>query len=233
MSQGSFMARSIKKFPARVPRTAFIVDDHPVFREGLAQVVNAEQDLKVCGSAGTVAEAIEGVARLEPDLVLVDISLPDKSGLELIRQLREGNRNVKLLVVSMHDEALYASRVLEIGGDGYIMKQEDPAEIVHAIRDVLDGHIYLSEQVLAEGSKNRPQRRSRMPARPLSELTDQQLQILELLGQSQSEEEIAKELDLEVSEVGAQCVGIKAKLNLKTNNALIRYAVCWVETGTA
>ena len=227
------MARSIEQWPRRMPRTAFIVDDHPIFREGLAQVISEEKDLKICGSVGTAAEALEGIKRLKPDLVLVDISLPDKSGLELIKAVRARNKNVKLLVVSMHEEALYANRVLEMGGDGYIMKQEDPAEIVQAMRDVLDGHIYLSEEVLAEGPKTRPQRTPTQPARRLGELTDEELEILELLGLSRSEEEIAEQLRLNVDVVEAALENISRKLHLKSHNALVRYAVCWVETGAS
>jgi len=139
----------------------YIVEDHPVFREGLAQLVNAEQDLTVCGQAGDAAQALRAIARLKPDLVLVDITLPGKSGLELIKELRPQNHQLKLLVVSMHDEALYANRVLRAGGDGYIMKQEDPEEIIHAIRDVLGGHTYVSEQVMASRSTISQERRSK------------------------------------------------------------------------
>ncbi len=214
-----------------MPRTAFIVDDHPIFREGLAQVVSEEKDLKICGSAGTAAEALEGIERLKPDLVLVDISLPDKSGLELIKAVRARNHDVKLLVISMHDEALYANRVLEMGGDGYIMKQEDPAEIVQAMRDVLDGHIYLSEDVLDGRPKKRAQRPVSQPSRPLRELTEDELEILELLGLSRSEEQIAEQLHLPADMVNAAVASISRKLHLKSHNALLRYAVCWVETG--
>ena len=227
------VARSIEQWPARVPRTAFIVDDHPIFREGLTQVINAEKDLRICGTAGTAAEAIKKIRGLKPDLVLVDISLPDRSGLELIKQLRADHPNVKLLVVSMHDEALYANRVLEMGGDGYIMKQEDPAEIVHAMRDVLDGHIYVSEQVLDGRPKMRSSRRQGQPARPLGELSDQELEVLELLGQSLEESEIAEKLNLDLELVAASVASIQRKLRLKSHNAVVRYAVCWVATGAA
>jgi DNA-binding NarL/FixJ family response regulator len=134
----------------------FIVEDHPVFREVLRQLVNREADLTVCGEADDCDQALKAIPRLNPDLVLVDLALPGKTGLELIKELRAVNRQIKLLVVSMHDEALYADRVLRAGGDGYIMKQEDPAEIVHAVRDVLAGHIYVSEEVLAGSSKTAP-----------------------------------------------------------------------------
>src|ERR1017187_9345209 len=169
------------------PQTIYIVEDHPVFREGLAQLVKAEQDLTVCGQAGDAAQALRTITRLKPDLVLVDITLPGKSGLELIKELRSRNRKVKLLVLSMHDEALYADRVLRAGGDGYIMKQEDPEEVVHAIRDVLGGRIYVSEEVLG-GGKKRPQARggSESKSRPLAQATDMELEVLELLGEGKT-----------------------------------------------
>jgi DNA-binding NarL/FixJ family response regulator len=143
----------------RAPKRVFIVEDHPVFREGLVQIINDESDLTVCGQAEDAEQAIEAIPGLKPDLVLVDITLPGKSGFELIKEVRAQNGSVKLLVLSMHDEALYADRVLRAGGDGYIMKQEDPEEVVHAIRDVLGGHIYVSEQVLAKRTKGAPNRK--------------------------------------------------------------------------
>jgi DNA-binding NarL/FixJ family response regulator len=217
-------------------RRIFIVEDHPVFREGLAQVLNGEPDLSVCGMAGDVPEALKEIPRLKPQLVLVDIGLPGQSGLELIKKLRAVDRETKLLVVSMHDEALYADRVLRAGGDGYIMKQEDPEEILHAIRDVLGGHIYVSEEVLGptagkgngNGSAHAPTAKR---ANPLADLTDAELELLEQFGQGRSNEEIAAELGLEAAEIQAQSNRLKAKLKLKNDHALVRFAVCWAEQG--
>src|SRR5208282_2400765 len=124
-------------------KRVFIVEDHPVFRQGLTQVINAEPGLAVCGEADNVRQALKGITQLKPDVVLVDITLSGKSGLELIKTVRTKDRTIKLLVVSMHDEALYADRVLRAGADGYIMKQEDLEEILHAIRDVLSGRSYV------------------------------------------------------------------------------------------
>jgi DNA-binding NarL/FixJ family response regulator len=215
------------------PQKIFIVEDHPVFREGLAQLINAEQDLTVCGQAGNAAQALRAIARIKPDLALVDITLPGKSGLEMIKELRPQNRRIKLLVVSMHDEALYADRVLRAGGDGYIMKQEDPEEIVHAIRDVLGGHTYVSEQVMERRSTNSPEPRSKAKIRPLEKLADSEIEILALLGQGRSGSEIARQLHLSAAAIAAHCARIQKALNLKSLNALIRYAVCWAETGAA
>ena len=204
------------------------MDDHPIFRQGLAQIVSTEHDLTVCGLAGSAAQGIEGTARLKPDIVLLDVSLPDRSGLEAIKQIRSAHRGVKVLVVSMHDEALYANRVLRLGGDGYIMKQEDPAEVVTAIRDVLEGHIYVSEAVLAGKKPNPPKAET---SSPLDALSDAQLEILELLGQGISYDDMAKRLGQSTLAVASQCEAIRKTLRLKSENALIRYAVCWVELG--
>ena len=215
------------------PRKVFIVEDHPVFREGLVQIINSEGDLTVCGEAEDAEHALEAIPGLKPDLVLVDITLPGKSGLELIKDLRARNGGVKLLVLSMHDEALYAERVLRAGGDGYIMKQEDPEEVVHAIRDVLGGHIYVSEEVLEGKTKAARKRGTEAKGRPLGQLTDSELEVLESLGQGKTTQEIARQLRLTARAVGVHCTQIKSKLNLKSTNALIRYAVCWVEGGKA
>ncbi|HEY1788775.1 MAG TPA: response regulator transcription factor, partial [Verrucomicrobiae bacterium] len=120
-------------------RRVFLVEDHPVFREGMARMLSTEKDLEVCGEAGDYEAGLKNIQRFRPDIVLVDLELPGKSGLDLIKKIRSLKLPVKLLVVSMYDEALYADRVLRAGGDGYIMKEESPEEIVHAIRDVLDG----------------------------------------------------------------------------------------------
>lgn len=209
----------------------FIVEDHPVFREGLAQTIKSEDGLNVCGGAGNVATALRDIARLKPDLVLVDIGLPGRNGLELIKHIRRTNRTIKLLVVSMHDEALYADRVLRAGGDGYVMKQESPEEIVHAIRDVLGGHIYVSEEVLGNAANGTSKHSSKDVSRPLDQLSDVELQVLECLGRGKSNQELASQIRTNVRQVAAYCNQIKRKLKLKTTNALIRYAVCWVESG--
>jgi DNA-binding NarL/FixJ family response regulator len=212
-------------------RRIFIVEDHPIFREGLAHMVNSEEDLAVCGEAGDAEHALPEILRLKPNLVLVDISLPGRSGLELVKELRSRNGGLKLLVISMHDEALYADRVLRAGGDGYIMKQEDPEEIIHAIRDILDGHIYVSEEVLAGRPKVAPKRRAEPEMRRIEQLTDSELETLELLGRGRSNQEIARQLGLSATSVLAHYRRIQRKLKLRHANELLRYAVCWVENG--
>ena len=227
----------MKKKAAKHPSTTapkkriFIVEDHPVFREGLVQILNGENDLIVCGEAGSAEQALGEITRLSPDLALVDITLPGRSGLDLIKSLRARQGKVKVLVISMHDEAIYADRVLRAGSDGYIMKQEDPEEIIHAIRDVLNGHIYVSEEVLASHPKKGARKPvARTPLRPLEDLTDGELEVLEALGQGKSCQEIARQFRWKARTVETHCTRIRKKLRLKSTNALIRYAVCWLET---
>jgi DNA-binding NarL/FixJ family response regulator len=128
-------------------KRVFIVEDHAILRDTLVRVVKCEKDLTVCAEASEVGQAFKAIGRVKPDLVLVDMTLPDASGLELVKELRAMDRKIKLLVVSMHDAALYADRALQAGASGYIRKQGHPEELIHAIREVLDGRIYVSEDV--------------------------------------------------------------------------------------
>jgi DNA-binding NarL/FixJ family response regulator len=221
---------SKKKSPAS-NRRVFIVEDHPVFREGLVRMLNTETDLEVCGEAGDFEAGLKGIKKFKPDLVLVDLELPDKSGLDLIKKVRSLKIPVKMLVVSMYDEALYADRVLRAGGDGYIMKEESPEEIIRAIRDVLDGHIYVSEEVMTGNAQAPVKPAPKSEKRPLDLLTDLELSVLELLGRGQTHDEIADRLALKAKDIAGHSGEIRKKLKLKNDNALIRYAVCWVETG--
>jgi len=219
------MAKPLKKKAAGQQKRIFLVEDHPVFREGLAKLLHAEPDLTVCGEAGDARVGLKSILKLKPDLAVVDLSLPGKSGLELIKEIRALKLPVKLLVVSMFDEALYAQRVLRAGGDGYIMKQEDPQEIIFAIRDVLAGHIYVTEDVFEDSTKPVKEKRSGQ----LDQLTDSELEVLELLGQGRSAPEISRELGLTGAEATTHINSIRRKLDLNSQNALVRYAVCWVE----
>jgi DNA-binding NarL/FixJ family response regulator len=220
------MAKLIKKQSGGQKSRVFLVEDHPVFRDGLSKLLNAEDDLTVCGEAGDAKQALKSIVKLKPDLAVVDLGLPGKNGLELIKEIRGLKLMVKLLVVSMFDEALYAQRVLRAGGDGYVMKQADPQEIVFAIRDVLAGHIHVSEDVFERDLLNQP---SGKKAGALDLLTDSELEVLELLGHGKSSKEISHQLGLSSAEVNAHGNSIRRKLKLKNSNALIHYAVSWVD----
>ena len=211
----------------------FIVDDHPVFREGLAGLIRGEADLTVCGEANSAPQALTAIERFKPDLVLVDIGLPGRSGLELIKDIRALRPETAVLVISMHGESLYAERVLRAGGRGYIMKQEGPEKILQAIRQVLGGQLYLSgsmsSRILDAFSGNHTQGGS-----AISRLSDRELEVLQLVGQGKDSRAIAKQLNLSFKTVDAHRGRIKAKLALKNHTELISYAARWVETqGTA
>lgn len=204
----------------------FLVEDHPVFRDGLSKLLQAEDDFTVCGQAGDATTALKAIIKCTPDLVVVDIGLPDKSGLELIKEIRGLHLTTKLLAVSMFDEAIYAQRVLRAGGDGYVMKQEDPEVIILAIRDVLAGHIYVSEDVFAKVPLNQePQKGTSL----LEQLTDSELEVLELLGCGKSPKEINQQMGLTSREFNSHATSMRQKLGLSSNNALIHFAVGWVE----
>lgn len=221
------MAKLSKNKPADSRHKIFLVEDHPVFRDGLAKLLNAEPDLSVCGEAGDSTTGFKLIRKLKPDVAIVDLGLPDKSGLELIKEIRAAKLPVKLLVVSMFDEALYAQRVLRAGGDGYIMKQEDPQEIISAIRDILNGRIYVSEDVFARTTLKKSSDEEFSGALDL--LTDAELEVLELFGHGNSVAEMAIQLESDIENVKNMAASIQRKLKLNSENALVRYAVCWIE----
>ena len=222
-----------KKQADRVRQRVLIVDDHPMMRQGLAQLINHEPDLRACCEAETAAQALQIAAERKPDLVLLDISLPDRSGLELIKDLRALHAELPVLVVSMHDELVFAERVLRAGARGYIMKQEGGKRMMQAIRRVLSGQIYVSERmsvkILEIFSGQRPEgNRS-----PLDRLSDREFVVFQLIGQGKSTREIADWLHLSTKTVEVHRLHIKQKLQLRSTAELIRHAVCWIETQPA
>jgi DNA-binding NarL/FixJ family response regulator len=215
---------------ARAKKRLLILDDHPMMREGLAQLIGNEADLQVCGESGIGSEAVDLVTKLKPDLLLADISLPDKNGLEVIKDVRAVHPAVSMLVISMHDESLYAERVLRAGARGYIMKQEGGKKLMEAIRQVLSGKIYVSEKISAtilEAFSGGPDK-GVDPA--VQKLTDREFEILQLIGKGRGTREISTQLHLSVKTVEAHRANIKRKLQLKGAPELVRYAVRWVES---
>jgi DNA-binding NarL/FixJ family response regulator len=223
------MKRQVK---AKVKKV-YLVEDHPVYAEGLVEILKSEPGLTVCGQAGSAEEALRDIPRLKPELVLVDITLPGMSGLDLIKRLRPKYPEIKLLVISMREEQLYAARVLRAGGDGYVMKQQDPEEILDAIRDVLAGRIYVSDDVMVGESKVAREGRPLPRSRPIDRLSDMELEILGLLGAGKSNPEIASHLDLNARSLPRHYAEMRKKLCLNNSNALIRFAVCWTGSGEA
>lgn len=211
-----------------------LVDDHPLMRKGLGRTIENEVDLNVVGQMTSAEEALEQVEELDPDLAVVDISLPGMSGMELIKHLRSRMPDLGLLVVSRHDETLYAERCIRAGAKGYVMKQEAGDVIVQAIRKVLNGRIFVSEEInerllqsMAEGG------RERIMQSPLEVLSDRELEVFELTGKGSSTREIAERLHLSVKTVESYRARIKDKLNLDSGNELMKHAVQWVESENA
>jgi DNA-binding NarL/FixJ family response regulator len=204
-----------------------IVDDHPIVRHGLAQLINDEPGLNVCGSAANPAEALEVLEQQVPDLVIVDLSLGDDSGLDLLKTLHSQRPELPVLVLSMHDEAYYADRVLRAGAMGYIMKQEAAEQMISAIHQVLSGKVYLSESMAASMLTRLVGRRVVRGGTPVDHLTDRELQVLGLIGKGLGTRQIAEKLHLSVKTVENHREHIKAKLKLRTSAELVRYAVRW------
>lgn len=212
------------------PKRVLIVDDHPMMRTGLAQLIDNEPDLKVRAQADNASQALDAVARQPFDLILLDISLPDKSGLELMKDIQTLKPGLPILVVSMHDELLYAERVLRAGGRGYIMKQEGGKKFLHAIRQVLSGQIYVSEKMSARILENMSGRHHEPSASPVQRLSDREFEVFQLIGQGKGTRQIAQQLRLSMKTVEVHRANIKKKLKLKTATDLVSHAIRWVET---
>ena len=200
-----------------------------MMRQGLAQLITSEPDLMVCCEADTAGQALDLAAAQKPDLALVDISLPDKNGLELIKDIHVLCPKVLILVVSMHDESLYAERVLRAGARGYIMKQEGGKKIAQAVRQVLDGRIYVSEKMSARILEIFSGRRSENAGSSVERLSDREFEVFQLISEGKGTREIAGHLHLSVKTVEVHRANIKEKLKVNTATDLIRYAVRWSE----
>ena len=224
------MRANTKSTRANAQTRILIVDDHPMMRQGLAQLVNNEPDLAVCCEVENAHQALAAIDKARPDLVLADITLPDKSGIELIKDIQAIHPGLAVLVISMHDESLYAERVLRAGGRGYIMKHEGGKKLMEAIRQVLSGQIYVSEKMSARILESFSGRRFPGAGRsPVENLTDREFEVFQLIGQGNGTRQIAEKLHLSVKTVEVHRVNIKTKLKLQSATELIRFAVRWVE----
>jgi DNA-binding NarL/FixJ family response regulator len=227
----SLAAPDIAPVPAARHRI-FLVDDHAMFREGLRQLIERDPDLTVCGDAASAEEALLGVEELKPDLVIVDLSLSGGTGIDLIKSLRARYEDLPLLVVSMHEETLYAERALHAGANGYVMKQEPAKTVKAAIRKVLAGDMHLSESMSAAMLKKLMRGGSAEPAEsPIEKLSDRELEVFRMLGQGKMTRQIAGELGLSIATINSFRNRIKEKLELKNAAELVLHAIQWTREG--
>ena len=205
----------------------FLIDDHPLVREGLANLINSQRDLIVCGEAEDSAGAITGIAKTRPDIALVDISLKNESGLELVKNLESQFPLVALIVLSMHDEALYAERALRSGARGYVMKRESSKSVLASIRRVLEGGVYVSERVVNSMARRFSASPKKVESSPVERLSDRELEIFRLLGQGRTTTQIAEDLHLSLKTVQAYCARAKEKFGVSSLGELLRAAIRW------
>jgi DNA-binding NarL/FixJ family response regulator len=217
--------------PLLARRRVFILDDHPITRYGLTQLINEQPDLVVCGEAANSQEALAALKTIPPALVLVDITLPGRSGLDFIKDAQAECPAVPVLVMSMHDENIYAERVLRAGGRGYIMKHEGGKKLMQAIRQVLAGQIFVSEKMSARILEIFSGRRAATADSLAELLTDREFEVFQLVGQGQGTRDIAQQLHLSVKTVEVHRANIKRKLKLRSGPDLVRYAIRWSEAG--
>jgi DNA-binding NarL/FixJ family response regulator len=214
--------------PARI----FIVDDHPLVRSGLRLLIEHEPDLEVCCEAGSTSEAMRVIARHLADLAIIDISLPDGSGLDLVKRLQAHYPEIPILVSSMHDEDLFAERALQAGAKGYINKQEAAETVIYAIRLLLKGKLYLSERLLGRQQEDTAGSVSPTGQAPIERLSNRELEVFQLIGQGLGSGELADKLHLSIKTIETYRANIKKKLNLRTaNNSILHLAVISVPAG--
>ena len=207
-----------------------VVDDHPMIREGLVRLVDDEQDLAICGQADDAPEALKAISETKPDVVVVDISLKNSSGIELMKSIKAQYPKLPVLILSMHNEALYAERALRAGAMGYIMKQEASEKLLAAIRHVLVGQIYVSDKVSKRLIRKLARGKADMVASPIDSLSDRELEVFHLIGQGYGTSQIAEKLYLSIKTIETYRTHIKEKLNLTNSRELLQYAIQWVSS---
>lgn len=206
-----------------------IVEDHEIFRLGIRELIDHEPDLVVCGEADDVSEARKLIREMNPDMAIVDITLKNSNGIDLIREINACRKDMKVLVLSMHDELLYAERSLKAGAQGYIMKQETSRSIVKAIRHILGGGIYVSGSIMETLLHRVRTGRDSLEKSPLKTLSDREFTVLRMIGEGRSTGDIAQSMRLSVRTISTYRERVKEKLGLKNASELVRYAVRWVE----
>ena len=216
-----------------IKRRVLLVDDHPIVRYGLSLLIEQEEDLKICGQSSTAIETLDNLEKYNPDIVVVDISLQGSNGLELTKSLKQINPSLPVLMLSMHDESLYAERALRAGARGYVMKQESADMVLAAIRKVLDGGVYLSKnlssRILREFVDGTTE--EGLDKFGVDTLSDRELEIFEFIGRGQSSRDIASRLQLSIKTIETHRAHIKQKLKIENATELVHRAFRWVESG--
>ncbi len=207
-----------------------LVDDHPLVREGVANLISQQPDFEVCGEAASEPQALQLIGSLQPDVAVVDISLENGSGLELIKSIKAMHPGVAMLALSMHDESLYAERALRAGARGYLMKREAAKKVIQGIRAVLAGQLFVSEKIAAQMAEKFVAGGTPTSATPAEQLSDRELEVFQLLGRGLSTRQIADHLHVGFKTVQAYCARIKEKLKLANATELLRAAMHWNET---
>ena len=215
---------------AKPKRKVFLVDDHPLVREWLTNLINQQPDLAVCGETESAPRALQAIAGAQPDVAIVDISLKDSSGIELIKSLKLSHPDVAVLVLSMHDESLYAERALRAGAKGYIMKRETTRKVIEGIRQILDGKVFVSDSVKEALALRLVENKTQTPLSPVEQLSDRELEVFEMLGQGLGTRQIADALRVSIKTVQAYCARAKEKLNVRSATELLREAIRWNES---
>jgi DNA-binding NarL/FixJ family response regulator len=210
--------------------TIVIVDDHPIVRQGLADLLNEEQDLAVIGQAEDAPEAMQIIRKQKPDIVIIDVSLKETSGIELIKDIKALDSEIPVLTLSMHDESLYAERALRAGAKGYIMKQEATDKIVNAIRTVLKGQLYLSDRMSSRILRKIVGGGVEVESSPIDRLSDRELEVFTLLGQGHGTRQISEQLHLSIKTIETYRSHIKEKLDLADSTELLQHAIQWVNS---
>jgi len=220
----------VKAEPDQGPRKrVLIVDDHPLIRQGIKTLLVQSDDLEVCGEAESAAGALEAMAKVEPDAAIVDLTLKESSGLELIKDIRIRHPDVVVLVLSMRDEGFYAERVLRAGAKGYVTKEEGPRKVIEGIRKVLAGQIYISEKMASKVMSKIVAGASGTGGSPIDTLTDRELVVLELIGRGLPTREVAAKLHISPKTVDSHREHLKDKLELDSATELLKYAVQWLQ----
>jgi len=221
------IAKQVNSNVAAGKKTVFVVDDHPIVRQGLALLINQESDLAVCGEAEEMHSALSAIQVVRPDILIVDISLNGPDGLELLKNIRLTAPRLPVLILSMHDESIYAERALRAGANGYIMKQEATDKVLVALRRILNGEIYVSDRIANSMLRHYVRGVNPSEHSSISELTDRELEVFRLIGEGQGTRQIAKALHLSVKTVESYQAHIKEKLSLRSARELVQHAVQW------